>query len=137
MAQQLAQLTLAATDPNQHEVRRKRLAELNEDKEQLEQKLAQLSQAFRRGWEAANVKPDQLTRLLTSDTAIVEFRRINILFPPENGGGELASELQYDAFVVRPPVRQAEQQSSGSNWGACVADRRCDCRVAGRDHRSR
>jgi len=100
-AQQLAQLTLAVPKPEQREARQKRLADLNDKKERLEEELAQVSHEFRRSQEVAEAKPEGLARLLPQDAAVVEFYRADVWNPPPGGKGKLVAEAVYDAFVLR------------------------------------
>ena len=100
-AQQLAQLTLAVPKPEQREARQRRLAELNDEKERLEEELARVSQEFRRSREVADAKPADLARLLPRDTTVVEFYRARVWNPPKGGKGRLVTEAVYDAFVLR------------------------------------
>jgi CHAT domain-containing protein len=100
--QQLAQVTLAATKPNQQQARHKRLAELNEQKERLEAELARVSSEYRWSQQIAEASPVDLVRLVPKNAAIIEFYRATAWNPPPTGRGTLVPESHYDAFVLRP-----------------------------------
>ena len=100
-AQQLAQLTLSVPKPEQRAARQKRLAELNEKKERLEEELGRVSSEFDRSREVAEAKPEDLARLLPKGTAMVEFYRAMVWNPPPGGKGKWLEEAHYDAFLLR------------------------------------
>ena len=98
---ELAQLTLAATKPDQFETRRARLAELNGEKERLEAELARAGTAMPEGKEQTAATPDDLAALLEPDEAIVELIRAKVWIPDRKMPGKKVTKAHYDAFVLR------------------------------------
>jgi CHAT domain-containing protein/tetratricopeptide (TPR) repeat protein len=105
---QLAQLTLAVSKPAQRETRRKRLAELSEEKEGLETKLAALSSEYRRVLQVRAAQAGDLMRVLPRDMAVVDIVRVTVSNPPKAGRGSMESEQHYEAFVLRSSGGSAE-----------------------------
>jgi CHAT domain-containing protein len=99
-SQRLAQLTLYVAPPQQAEARRRRLAELNEAKEQLEARLASLSSEYRRSVEVRQAQPAYLAKLLPRGTAVVEILQVPVWSQPEKPG-MMKPEMHYEAFVLR------------------------------------
>jgi len=99
----LAQLTLATTSSGQREARNKRLAELNDQKEQLESQLVAASSEFRRSRAMRQARVEDLLKALPKDTAVVDLVRVSVWDPPGGGRKVPPAELQYEAFVLRSP----------------------------------
>jgi tetratricopeptide (TPR) repeat protein len=105
--QQLAQLTLATPQPDQFEARRRRLSELNEQKESLERELAVLSEPFRRSLEVRDVQAADLVALLPKQAAVIDIIRAAVWNPPPEGKGKLTQRWHYEAFVLRRANNEA------------------------------
>jgi CHAT domain-containing protein len=104
---QLAQLTLATPKPAQLEPRRRRLSELNEQKESLERKLAALSEPFRRSLEFRDAQITDLVKLFPNDTAVIDIIRAAVWNPPPEGKGDLTHQWHYEAFILRRADNEA------------------------------
>ena len=140
--QQMAQLTLAAPKPEQRKRRQRRLAELNDEKEQLERDLAKVSAEYRQIEEISTANPGDLAKALPLATALIDIIRATVWSPPTEGKGRMQSEPQYEAFVVRraaakdshtdPGLQRADEESrvAWGPFGAGRADRRCHCPMA-------
>ncbi len=98
--QQLAQLTLAETRPQQRQPRRERLVELNDEKERLEAELGRQSETFRRELQIRDAGFDDLAALLDEKTAVVDVIATRLWEAPEKGG-KPSGEQHYEAFVLR------------------------------------
>ena len=102
VGRQLAQLSLAVPQSNGREARRKRLAELNEEKERLERELASLSQEYRQALKIRDAQIGDLVQLLPPEAAMVDVVHTRVWSPPQSGKGEFVVEQHYEAFVLRP-----------------------------------
>jgi CHAT domain-containing protein/Flp pilus assembly protein TadD len=100
--QQLAQVTLAVTEPGGRERRQKRLAELNQKKEALEQDLSKLSMEYRRSTEVVEAGAADLAKALPEDTAVLDIIRVIVSSPAAEGKAQLEGKAHYEAFVIRP-----------------------------------
>lgn len=121
--QQLAQLMLAAPQPNQRAAQQKRLGELNEQKESLEKRLAAVSADFRHGQQLDAAGPDELLDRLPAGTVVVDlafvwdYRRETKSGQPD----QVHTERHYEAFVARGRQKPA---------GVADADDKSDAGVA-------
>lgn len=98
--QQLAELTLGQPSPDKQEARRGRLSELNQQKEDLEKRLAGLGSEYRRAVEIQQAKPKDLIRLLPEGTAVVDFVRLEDWNRHVPIRSQPREAWQYDAFVL-------------------------------------
>ncbi|HVX61655.1 MAG TPA: tetratricopeptide repeat protein [Pirellulales bacterium] len=116
--QQLAQLILAAPRPEQRESRDRRLAELNENKESLERRLAYASLDFRHGQRLDAAGPEQLLDRLPAGTVVVDLVKV-LYYQRETAAGQpdkVRTEMHYEAFVVRRKSDSAKAaQAAGKN----------------------
>src|SRR5262249_17031715 len=69
----LAQLASATPAPQQQDTWRRQLDDLREQKEQLEGELAQKCAPFRQALQRSNPSPEQVTRAVPPDAALVDF----------------------------------------------------------------
>jgi len=109
-------LSPAGSDPKQLASRRKRLDELNEEKERLERQLAAELPEFRRQLEAARRPHTELVAHLPPDAVFVDLLRYRYIEQDPKIKGK-AGERQTDsyvAFVIRPgkPTARVELGSS-------------------------
>jgi CHAT domain-containing protein len=101
VSQQLAQLTLAATGPKQRESRRRRLKQLNAQKQAIESELAKISIEFRRQTEIEEASVQDLAALLDKHAAVIDIINPAQWDPPQKGK-PLRAQKHYEAFVLRP-----------------------------------
>ena len=106
----LATKALAQPDPKQQDAWRRKLAELTERKEQLEEELTRQSAAFRAARAAAQRTPEQLQAALPRDAALIDVLEYTHVSPPPERKGEPKFEDRLVAFVVRPdrPIARVE-----------------------------
>ncbi len=92
----------------------KRLIELNDRVEQLQEQLAIKSEAFRKQLESSHRTPDDIRRVLPADTALVDLFEYRYRGIPKTKTGTHIFQFRYAAFVVRPgkPIVRIELGSA-------------------------
>ena len=108
----LAALVFSQPDPSQHEVWRKRVAELSEKKERLEAELARRGAPFSTSEE--ELTAERLRTTIPPDTALVDFLEYAYSLPAAKGaedeGPSKQSPPHLVAFLIRPdrPVARVD-----------------------------
>jgi hypothetical protein len=87
--------------PDRAKRRQQRLAELTQDKEELERRLATASASFRQQQEVESAGFDKLAARLSRNTAVLDIVEVTLFEPPSAGKGELKMPRHYEAFVLR------------------------------------
>lgn len=98
---ELARLFFAGADSDDPDARRKRIAELTQQKEALESELAQASSEFRRQQAEQRLTPTELQAALPSDVVLVDFLEYVRRAPDPEQPGRWVKERCLSAFVVR------------------------------------
>ncbi len=98
---ELARLTLAVVPPDRAALRRKRLTELARAKEDLERRLAAVSESFRRRQRLDGIGFADLAARLPARTAVLDVVRTILFEQPADGKGRSRGTLHYEAFVLR------------------------------------
>jgi CHAT domain-containing protein/Flp pilus assembly protein TadD len=101
VSQQLAQVTLATTEPDLRESRRRRLKRLHTEKEALEAQIAKISVEYLRQTEIEEADVSDLATLLGEKMAVIDIIKPGQLDPPAVGK-PLRLRKHYEAFVLRP-----------------------------------
>jgi tetratricopeptide (TPR) repeat protein len=96
----LASLAFAIPDPTQQVAWRKQLAQLTQEKEQIESELARRSPAFRQ--QQQRLSPTALRDLLPRDTALIDFLVYDHSTVPPDKESKSQWERRLIAFVVAP-----------------------------------
>jgi len=104
---ELAQLALALLRRKAEKADHKRLAELENRKEELERRLAKLSNEFRRSLRIREADWSDLAALLPKNTAVVSVVEARI-GKARTEAGPLQAERHYEAFVLRNSTRTAD-----------------------------
>ena len=106
----LASLSRAAANPEQAKDRRRRLAELTNEIEDLRRDLAGANAEFRRALNEQRIGPADVRRCLPADVALVDLLEYNHSKPSSTRPGELDRQRRLTAFVVRrdAPVTRVE-----------------------------
>jgi CHAT domain-containing protein/Tfp pilus assembly protein PilF len=102
----LAEMTFAGPGKEGAEAYRKRLKELNAQREELESKLSRLSQPYAKARKARKVTPDEVAKVLPKGRVLVDFARIKIFNFEAKGKEEKWLPARYLAFVLRPGQAQ-------------------------------
>jgi CHAT domain-containing protein len=98
----LAELTFAGPGKEKPEAYQKRLKELNVQKEELEAKLSNLSQAYTQARKARKVTAEEVAKALPQGAVLVDFARIDVFNFGAKGNEEKWLPAHYLAFVLRP-----------------------------------
>ncbi|HEX4000501.1 MAG TPA: tetratricopeptide repeat protein [Pirellulales bacterium] len=104
-ARQLDSASRATPEPGQAESHRQQLEQLSDALETLEKQLATASAAFQQQLSQRRLTPDDLRRVLPSETALVdllEYQTTKAQTKPEAKPGQQELESRLVAFVVRP-----------------------------------
>jgi CHAT domain-containing protein len=109
-ARQLDSLSRATPKLGQVEAHRRRLEQLSESLETLEQKLAAVSADFHRQLDERKYTPDDIRRVLPKDTVLVDLLEYGFFEPRANPEGKTSNKSRLIAFIVRPdqPVEKVE-----------------------------
>jgi CHAT domain-containing protein/tetratricopeptide (TPR) repeat protein len=107
---ELSTQSLVVPKPPAAEAHRRKLAELSDRVERLQQGLAAQSEEFRKQQEQQRRTPEDIRHALPPDTALVDILEYVHISPREAKGNRRAHELRLVAFVVRPdkPIEQVE-----------------------------
>ena len=98
----LAKLSFETPDPKRRDIWRRQLDDATREKESLEVKLMRKSASFRKNKELERLTPEQLTKKMQAETALVDFLEYRRYTPPAEGKGNSEPERHFLAFVVRP-----------------------------------
>jgi tetratricopeptide (TPR) repeat protein/CHAT domain-containing protein len=111
-SRELSNLSLTMPSPGREATRRRRLAELSGQIEQLERDLAGISREFRGKLDERQRTSDDLRRALPAGMALVDLLEYDRFVPSKEKGAKPRWERRLAAFVVRPD-RQVERVELG------------------------
>jgi len=97
---QLSKLTFSAPGKEKLDVYKKKMADLEAEKDRLEAKLSQLSQAFDLGQKIAKADCAKVARSLPANTVLIEFARIEMFNFKAKGKEKRWKPAHYLAFIL-------------------------------------